>query len=171
MGLGIGRALAAPLLLFNFVVYMIILGIAGWALNKTINNQQGQIFGNNASLYFIIFALIAGVVGLASVFAGLHHLKSWRAESLGAAIATALAALLLTLLAFGLACKEIHTSKNRGRKLKVLEAFVIIAAASELLYYMILHAGHVNNRYGPSYNAGHNTGAGTGYGNTDKPAV
>ena len=57
------------------------------------------------------------MVGLASVFAGAHHVRVWRTESLAAAAATSLIAWLLTLLAMGVACKEIHTGYGRNKRL------------------------------------------------------
>ena len=57
--------------------------------------------GNEVTLYFLIFALIATCVGIAAKFAGTHHLRVWRTDSLAAAAGTALIALLLTLLAMG----------------------------------------------------------------------
>jgi len=66
---------------------------------------------------FIIVTLIASMVGLASVLAGLHHVRVWRTESLAAAGAVSLIAWLLTLLAMGIASKEIHTRYGRSKRL------------------------------------------------------
>jgi len=145
-----GRAMIGPLAALNFCMYMIILGISGWALNRIMDLSSGAGgnvggvasfatgFGNRATLFLIIFSLIAGVTGIASTLAGFMHTGLWRAESLATAAATALIAWLLTLLALGLACKEIHTS-GRDRKLITLESFVIILAATQLLYLIMLH--------------------------------
>jgi hypothetical protein len=57
--------------------------------------------GNSATLYFLQATLVASMVGLASVFAGIHHVRVWGTDSLSAAHATALIAWLLTLLALG----------------------------------------------------------------------
>ena len=73
--------------------------------------------GNTATNVFITFVLVASMVGLASVFAGAHHVRVWRTESLAAAAATSLIAWLLTLLAMGVACKEIHTGYGRNKRL------------------------------------------------------
>jgi cytochrome bd-type quinol oxidase subunit 2 len=93
---------------------------------------------------FLTFVLIASVVGLASVLAGAHHLRVWRGESLAAAAAAATIAWLLTLLAMGVACKQIHTRYGRNKRLKTLEAFMIILSLFELLYLLALHLGKVN---------------------------
>lgn len=90
-----------------------------------------------------MFALIASVVGIASTLAGAHHLRLWRTETLAAAAATSLIAWLLTLLAMGVACKEIHTGGYRTKRLKTLEAFMIILSLFELLYLLATHAGSV----------------------------
>ena len=69
------------------------------------------------TVVFIPIALIASMVGLASVLAGAHHVRIWRSESLAAAAATSLTAWLLTLLAMGIACKEIHIGYGRSKRL------------------------------------------------------
>ncbi|KAH7315997.1 hypothetical protein KP509_21G073600 [Ceratopteris richardii] len=159
-----GRAIIAPLALLNFSMYMIVLGISGWALNRIMDLSPGAGgnvggtaafatgFGNRATLFLVIFSLIAGVTGVASTIAGLVHSGLWRSDSLATAAATALISWLLTLLAFGLACKEIHTS-GRDRKLITLESFLIILAATQLLYLIILHSimGMMASSQGPGY--------------------
>ena len=77
----------------------------------------GCCTGNNITPTFVLLALIASVVGIASTLAGGHHVAFWRTETLAAASATALIAWLLTLLAMGVACKEIHTGGYRTRRL------------------------------------------------------
>jgi hypothetical protein len=73
--------------------------------------------GNAVTSTFLMIALIASVVGMAASLAGAHHLRLWRTETLAAAAATALIAWLLTLLAMGIACKEIHTGGYRNKRL------------------------------------------------------
>ncbi|KAG0580961.1 hypothetical protein KC19_4G213500 [Ceratodon purpureus] len=100
------------------------------------------VAGNIVTPTFLPLALIACMVGLASVFAGANHLRVWRSDSLSSAASTSLIAWLLTLLAMGVACKEIHTGgSNRQKRLKTLEAFIIILAFFELLYLLSLQAG------------------------------
>ncbi|GJS60625.1 membrane protein PM19L, partial [Tanacetum coccineum] len=50
-----------------------------------------------------------------------------------------------------LACKEINMGGHRGWRLRIVEAFIIILAFTELLYVMLVHAGLYNSRYGPGY--------------------
>jgi len=57
--------------------------------------------GNAATGFFIMFALIAGVAGAASVISGISHLQSWTTTSLPAAVSAATIAWSLTLLAMG----------------------------------------------------------------------
>eukprot|EP00250_Pteridium_aquilinum_P000036 c10051_g1_i1 orf=1-198(-) len=59
----LNRALIGPILMLSFVLYIIVLGIAGWAINAYMDTTL--LDQNEASIYFVIFALIAGVVGLA----------------------------------------------------------------------------------------------------------
>ncbi|CAM6035473.1 unnamed protein product [Sphagnum compactum] len=151
----IGLGLSAPLLVLNFILYLISAALAGWVLNKNIdsNSSSGFYIGNAATEWFIPIALVASVVGLASTLAGVHHLRVWRTDSLAAAAATSLIAWLLTLLALGLASKEIHIGGYRPKRLKTLEAFIIILGFFELLYFLSLHAGtFLGDQYGPTYN-------------------
>lgn len=155
-GAGLGRGLASPLLVINFLLYLVAAILAGWALNRNFDAQRGQgegAVGNNVTQnFFLPVTLIACMVGLASTLAGSHHMRLFRSDSLAAAAATSLIAWLLVLLAMGLACKQIHTGGNRPKRLKVVEAFMIILALFELLYLLSLHAGFGR--------AGHNRGAG-----------
>ncbi len=57
--------------------------------------------GNGATGYFLVFALSASVIGVASVVVGAYHLRVWLTESLSAAHTAAVIAGHFTLLAFG----------------------------------------------------------------------
>lgn len=57
--------------------------------------------GNAATGFFVMFALIAGVVGAASAIAGINHIRNWNADSLPSALTAAAIAWSLTLLAMG----------------------------------------------------------------------
>ncbi|KAG0556604.1 hypothetical protein KC19_11G066500 [Ceratodon purpureus] len=147
MAFGIGKGLTAPLMLVNFCLYFIAACLAGSILNRNLDanigrNDDVQI-GNVVTVVFIPIALIASMVGLASVLAGARHLSIWRSDSLAAAASTSLIAWLLTLLAMGIACKEIHTGYGRSKRLKTLEAFMIILALFEFLYLLTLQAGSI----------------------------
>ncbi|KAK0608490.1 hypothetical protein LWI29_031496 [Acer saccharum] len=107
--------------------------------------------GNGATMFFLIFSMMAAVVGVTSKFAGGNHIRAWRNDSLAAAGATSIVSWALTVLAFGLACKEINIGGWRGWRLKILEAFIIILTFTELLYLLLLHAGLYSTRYGPGY--------------------
>jgi len=154
----IGLGLSGPLLVINFILYLISAALAGWVLNKNIDYDHltggsGVSIGNAATTWFIPIALVASVVGLASTLAGVHHLRVWRTDSLAAAAAASLIAWLLTLLALGLASKEIHIGGYRPKRLKTLEAFIIILGFLELLYFLSLHSGTIlGEKYGPTYN-------------------
>jgi len=139
MAFGVGRGVSTPLLVINFILYLIAACLAGWALNRQLD---GRGVGNSVTSTFLPIALIASMVGLASVFAGTHHIRIWRGDSLAAAAATSLIAWLLTLLAMGLAAKEIHTGGYRPKRLKTLEAFMIILSLFELLYLLSIHGGY-----------------------------
>ena len=57
--------------------------------------------GNAATGFFVIFAVIASVVGMGAALAGFHHVRAWSHESLPAAASSAFIAWMLTLLAMG----------------------------------------------------------------------
>ncbi|EXB58303.1 hypothetical protein L484_015637 [Morus notabilis] len=110
------KSVATLLLLLNFCMYVIVLGIGGWAINRAIDHgfeigaglqlpaHFSPIYfpmGNAATGFFVMFALIAGVVGAASAISGANHIRSWTADSLPAAATAATIAWTLTLLAMG----------------------------------------------------------------------
>ncbi|EXB97172.1 hypothetical protein L484_008662 [Morus notabilis] len=147
------RDLLGPLLAVNLVVYVVVLGLAGWSLDKYINGEQNHphLGGNPSTSFMLMFALIAGVVGACSLLPGLLHLRAWRGESLPSASALALLSWALTALAFGLVCKEIILGGRRGKRLQTLEAFIVISLLSQFLYVVLLHGGMYSSHYGPGY--------------------
>ncbi|KAL9224934.1 hypothetical protein vseg_000912 [Gypsophila vaccaria] len=146
---------AASLLLFlNFCMYVVLLGIGGWAMNKAIDHgfiigpgfelpaHFSPIYfpmGNAATGFFVMFALIAGVVGSASCISGFNNLRTWSRESMPATITVATIAWTLTVLAMGFACKEINL-QYRNASLVALEAFSIILSVTQFLYIAVLAA-------------------------------
>ncbi|KAK4393629.1 UNVERIFIED_CONTAM: Membrane protein PM19L [Sesamum calycinum] len=150
-----GRRLMGPLLAVNSVVYMILLGLAGWSLDKYIDGQQNHphLGGNPSTIFLLVYALIAGVIGACSVCLGLAHLRVWNNVSLATAATSATIAVAVTALAFGLVCKQITMGGHRGKRLQTLEAFIAISGVSQLLYLLLLHAGIFSSRYGPAYNS------------------
>ncbi|PON93495.1 AWPM-19-like [Trema orientale] len=152
IGMGV-RDLLGPLLAVNLVVHLIVLGLAGWSLDKYINGEQNHphLGGNPSTSFMLMFALIAGVVGASSLLSGLMHLRAWRSESLASASSSALVSWALTALAFGLVCKEIILGGRRGKRLQTLEAFIVISLLSQLLYLVLLHGGVYSRTYGPGY--------------------
>ncbi|XP_021293857.1 uncharacterized protein LOC110423810 [Herrania umbratica] len=147
------KPVATLLLLLNFCMYVIVLGIGGWAMNRAIDHgfiigpdfnlpaHFSPIYfpmGNAATGFFVTFALLAGVVGAASAIAGLNHVRSWNANSLPTAASVAGVAWTLTLLAMGFACKEIEL-EIRNARLRTMEAFLIILTATQLFYIAAIH--------------------------------
>jgi hypothetical protein len=90
----IGRSMLAPLLVLNLIMYIVVIGFASWNLNHFINGQTNDpdVGGNGATFYFLVFAILSGVVGAASKLAGIHHVRSWRGDSLSTSAASALIA-------------------------------------------------------------------------------
>ncbi|KAJ6965842.1 membrane protein PM19L-like [Populus alba x Populus x berolinensis] len=147
------KHVASLLLVLNFCMYVIVLGIGGWAMNRAIDHgfiigpgfdlpaHFSPIYfpmGNAATGFFVMFALIAGVVGVASAIAGLNHIRTWTGDSLPSAASAAAVSWTLTLLATGFACKEIELS-IRNARLRTMEAFLIILSATQLLYIAAIH--------------------------------
>ncbi|XP_078182474.1 AWPM-19-like family protein [Carex rostrata] len=153
MATGMGRNAIAPLLVLNLIMYIVVIGFASWCLNHFINGTTNRpgFAPNGATFYFLVFAILAGVVGAVSKLAGIHHVRVYRHESLATSAAVALITWAITALAFGLACKEISVSDGRGWRLRVLEAFIIILTFTQLLYVLLLHAGLFSDRFGPAY--------------------
>ncbi|THU45713.1 hypothetical protein C4D60_Mb02t20890 [Musa balbisiana] len=149
------KPVASLLLFLNFCMYVIVTAIGGWAINVAIN--RGFIIGpelalpahfppvyfpigNFATGFFVVFALIAGTVGAASAIAGFNHIRFWNYDSMQPAASSAVTAWLLTLLAMGLACKEIVLD-GRNARLRTMEAFLIILSVTQLVYILVIHGG------------------------------
>ncbi|XP_010538226.1 PREDICTED: uncharacterized protein LOC104812652 [Tarenaya hassleriana] len=147
------KSVASLLLVLNFCMYVIVLGIGGWAMNRAIDHgfaigpdlnlpaRFSPIFfpmGNAATGFFVTFSLLAGVLGAASAISGLNHIRSWNQESLPAAAMAATIAWALTLLAMGFAWKEI-AFHVRNARLRTMEAFLIILSVTQLLYIAAVH--------------------------------
>lgn len=141
------------LLAVNFVVFLIVLGLSSWSLDKYINGEQNHphLGGNPATSFLLLFSLLAGVIGISSLYGGLIHLRHWRSDSLAGASPLALISWAVTALAFGLVCKQIILGGRRGKRLQTLEAFIVISLLSQLLYLVVSHAGMFDSGYGPGY--------------------
>ncbi|KAI5006359.1 membrane protein PM19L-like [Hordeum vulgare subsp. vulgare] len=149
------KPVALFLLMLNFCMYLILAIIGGWAVNFAID--QGFIIGpelrlpahfhpiffpigNFATGFFVVFSLLAGVVGLASCIVGFSHVRFWNYSSLQSAASLGLLAWALTVLAMGLACQEISFDR-RNAKLGTMEAFTIALTVTQLFYILVIKAG------------------------------
>ncbi|KAL6136740.1 hypothetical protein ACLB2K_062035 [Fragaria x ananassa] len=153
MALGkVGKNFMAPLLAVNLVVHVIVVGLAGWSLDKYIDGEQNHphLGGNTSTSFMLIFALIAGTFGACSVIIGMMHLRAWQHESHAAAASVAIISWAMIALAFGVVCKEVILGGHRGKRLQTLELFIAISLLSQLLYLEILNAGMFKRRYGPT---------------------
>ncbi|XP_076951414.1 membrane protein PM19L-like [Bidens hawaiensis] len=145
------RSMASLLMILNFAMYIALLGLGGWAMNQAIDEgffigptlelpaHFSPIYfpiGNAATGFFVIFALIAGVVGVASSISGFDVMRS--SEHAGAASA-AVIAWALTMLAMGFAWKEVELEGSRNATLKTMEAFTIILSVTQFLYTLVLY--------------------------------
>ncbi|KAF8413626.1 hypothetical protein HHK36_001618 [Tetracentron sinense] len=136
------------LLLLNLCMYFIVLAIGASAINRAIDHgfiigsgfevpaHFSPIYfpmGNAATGFFVLFLVITGVVGVASTIAGILHLFSWNAQSSRSASSIATIAWTLTLLAMGLACKEMEL-QFRSAQLRTMEVFLIILSSTQFVY-------------------------------------
>ncbi|CAI0560807.1 unnamed protein product [Linum tenue] len=148
------KSVASLLLVLNFCMYAVVLGIGGWAMNRAIDHgfligpgfelpaHFSPIYfpmGNAATGFFVTFALIAGVVGAASVISGLNHIRAWNSDSLPAAASAGTIAWTLTLLAMGLVSSSVELSLSPLLLQRTMEAFMIILSATQLLYIAAIH--------------------------------
>ncbi|KAL5722219.1 hypothetical protein ACHQM5_005765 [Ranunculus cassubicifolius] len=156
------RNLMGPLLAINFVIFLIVIGLASWSLDKYIDGEQHHphLGGNPATSFMLVFALLGSVLGACSVLSGFMHLRAWRNDTLASAAPASLIPYAIMALAFGVAIKEIVMGGHRGRRLQTLEAFVIISTLTQLMYLLLLHSGTYNRNYGPGYR---NTGPSAEY--------
>ncbi|GAY50639.1 hypothetical protein CUMW_128240 [Citrus unshiu] len=155
MASGGSKSAAYILLMLNLALYFIVTVIAAWAVNHGIQRSREAAsvlslparifpiyfpFGNMATGLFVIFSLLAGVVGMGTSLAGLHNVFQWDLPNLNAAAASSLITWALTLLAMGLACKEIDIGW-KDSNLRTLEVMTIIVSATQLICTGAIHAG------------------------------
>ncbi|KAK1294307.1 hypothetical protein QJS10_CPA16g01001 [Acorus calamus] len=165
------------LLFVNLVMYLLVTAISGWALSSAINNtfdsastlsinlQPGishhhvRLFpmyfpvGNMATGFFVFFSLIAGLVGIAASVSGLNNVLQWNTSNLLSSAASSIMAWSLTLLAMGLAWKEISLG-GRDTNLRTLEALAIILSGTQLLCAGLINVGASDVLSKPRYMTG-----------------
>ncbi|KAJ8438181.1 hypothetical protein Cgig2_033060 [Carnegiea gigantea] len=148
------KSAALLLLLINLVLYFIVMIIAAWAVNHGIEKSHESAsvlslpakifpiyfpFGNMATGFFVIFSLLVGVLGMTTSLTGMYNLMQWSAAHLYAAAATSLATWALTLLAMGLASKEIDVSYTDSN-MRTMEVIMIILSGTQMLCTGAIHA-------------------------------
>ncbi|GMI96164.1 hypothetical protein like AT5G18970 [Hibiscus trionum] len=158
MGSGGSKSTALMLLVLNLGLYIIVTIIAGWAVNYAIERTHetasvllipARIFpiyfpmGNMATGLFVIFSLVAGVVGVATSVTGLTNVLQWDGPNLGAAAASSLLTWALSMLATGLACKEIYIGWTDAN-LRTLEVMTVITSATQLFCTAAIHSSAEN---------------------------
>ncbi|KAI7754843.1 hypothetical protein M8C21_020846 [Ambrosia artemisiifolia] len=147
------RSVATLLMVLNFAMYVTLLGLSGWAMNRAIDHgffigpelklpaHFSPIYfpmGNAATGFFVTFALIAGVVGVASTISGFDFIRTWNMDNRSGAVSSAVIAWTLTVLAMGFAWKEINL-EGRNATLRTMEAFSIILSVTQFLYTVVLY--------------------------------
>lgn len=66
-----------------------------------IINICTDLGGNPSTSFMLVYALLAGAVGLCSLLSGLVHLRAWRSDSLASATSLSTLSLAITAIAFG----------------------------------------------------------------------
>lgn len=150
-----GKSAAFIFLILNLILYLIVTIIAAWAVNHGMEKTRESAsvltiparifpiyfpFGNMATGFLVIFSLIAGVVGFLTSLIGINQVVQWNPSNLHAAAASSLATWTLTLLAMGLACKEISIGWADSN-LRALETILIVLSGSQLVCMGAIHAG------------------------------
>lgn len=154
------KSIASVLLLLNLLLYFLAIVVASWAINHGIElshetasvlSLPARIFpiyfpvGNMATGFFVIFSLLAGIVGFTTSLTGIHSIVQGTATGIHTAAASSLATWALTLLAMGLACKEINIGWTDSN-LRTLETLMIILSGTQLLCTGAIHAGVEDTR-------------------------
>lgn len=155
MASGAGKSAAFGLLILNVFLYLVIVSFAAWAVNHGIERSHETAsvlhpparifpiyypFGNLATGFVVIFSLIAGVVGFTTSITGINNVIQWNAPNLHAAAASSLLSWFLTLLAMGLACKEIDIGWT-GSNIRSLEIILILVSGTQLFCTVAIHMG------------------------------
>ncbi|XP_075521708.1 membrane protein PM19L [Primulina tabacum] len=155
MASGAGKSAAFALLILNVVLYFVVIAIAAWAVNHGIERSRETAshlspparlfpiyypFGNMATGFVIIFSLITGVVGFTTSITGINNVIQWNAPNLQAASASSLVSWLITLLAMGLACKEIDVGWTESN-LRTLETMLILLSGTQLFCTAAIYVG------------------------------
>lgn len=157
------RGLLFPMAILLGLIYIVIACLSGYLFNRYVdaglnqaailgvptNHGDDSFVANAVVLYLILFTLIASMVGLASSIMGTYHGARFRDHSASGAAAAHWIALLLNLLAFGIACKTLERSHigggNIGRIVKTVASLQIIAGVLQLLYTIMHHLVPTND--------------------------
>ncbi|XP_010255851.1 PREDICTED: uncharacterized protein LOC104596402 [Nelumbo nucifera] len=155
MASGATKVMAFTLLILNLLMYVIVTIIAGWAINYGIEHTPTTVpipahifpiyfpIGNMATGFFVIVSLIAGLVGIATSVSGIGNVLQWNLSNLLSSASSSILTWSLTLLAMGLACKEINIGW-RDANLRTMEVLTIILSGTQLFYMGTIHAGLTN---------------------------
>ncbi|KAK6117293.1 hypothetical protein DH2020_048964 [Rehmannia glutinosa] len=155
MASGAGKSAAFMLLVLNVFLYLIVIAIAAWAVNHGIERSHETAsvlslparifpiyypFGNMATGFVVIISLIAGVVGFTTSITGIINVIQWNAPNLHAAAISSLVSWLITMLAMGLACKEIDIGWTESN-LRTLETILILVSGTQLFCTAAIYIG------------------------------
>lgn len=87
--------------MFLTIFYIYIRVLCERRKHHLANYLLPDLGGNPSTIFLLIFALIAGVIGACSVFSGFLHQRVWNSVSLASAASSAILAWATTVLAFG----------------------------------------------------------------------
>lgn len=155
---GLGRKVLLPLVVFLSLLYILIACLSGYLFNRQADGKSflGLPEDDELSSAFVVstmifICLIASMLGLASVFMGYYHSATYADHSASGAAATAWIALLVNLLAFGIACKALERGSLGGGRIgsivKCVAAFQIIVTVFQLIYNILVHGLPIGNNH------------------------
>lgn len=163
---GLGKGLLLPLLLLMTLCYILIACLSGYLFNRFADGksilgtptEDTPFIGNTVAFWMVFITLIASMVGLASCIIGWHYTLATRFADHNASgnRALAWAALLLNLLALGIAAKTLERGGlgggRIGRIVKTVAAFQIIVTFFQLLYTLLVYTPTRSSDHHDDYN-------------------
>jgi ABC-type enterochelin transport system permease subunit len=151
MSAGAGRGILLPLIVLLSLLYILIACLSGYLFNRQADGKSilgtpedgTPVIGNSVAFFLVFICLIASMLGLAAVIMGYYHSARFAEHSASGAAATAWIALLVNLLAFGIACKTLERGGLGGGRIgaiiKCVASFQIIVTVFQLIYNFLVH--------------------------------
>ena len=150
------RAIGA-LALTNLALYLARAAVAGTMINDTLNGESNLGIDENAATPILVqTTLILSMIGFASSFAGLLHLKEWSSASRLVGVGVGVIACMLDFLACAYAIKMWEIGGDNleegelGERAQTVGSIAVIQVVTQLLFVGVIfktpvHDGHEEN--------------------------